>query len=154
MEKDKEILKEYMLKEIDIIEDIIKRMAFNSFLIKGWAVTLISVALLLKGGTIQNSIAFFPLFAFWYLDAFFLRQERAYRKLYEWVIQNRLKTDEKLFDMNAGLRFDAEVDPIRQIMVSKTLKVFYGTILFILMLYNILLFIVPLLMTIIMSIKI
>ncbi len=32
--EDKESLKEYMLKEIDIIQDIIKRMGFNSFMIK------------------------------------------------------------------------------------------------------------------------
>jgi len=35
---EKESLKEYMLKEIDIIQEIIKRMAFNSFMIKGWAI--------------------------------------------------------------------------------------------------------------------
>jgi hypothetical protein len=33
--ENKNNLKEYMLKEIDIIQDIIKRMAFNSFMIKG-----------------------------------------------------------------------------------------------------------------------
>ena len=69
-----ELLKEYMFKEIDIIQDIINRMAFNSFLIKGWTVTLVSVALLLKGNTYQVLIAFIPLLAFWYLDAYFLWQ--------------------------------------------------------------------------------
>ena len=33
--ENKESLKEYILKEIEIIQDIIKRMAFNSFMIKG-----------------------------------------------------------------------------------------------------------------------
>jgi len=33
--ENKESLKEYMLKEIEIVQDIIKRMAFNSFMIKG-----------------------------------------------------------------------------------------------------------------------
>jgi len=33
--ENKESLKEYMLKEIEIIQDILKRMAFNSFMIKG-----------------------------------------------------------------------------------------------------------------------
>ena len=32
--ENKENLKEYMLKEIEIIQDTIKRMAFNSFMIK------------------------------------------------------------------------------------------------------------------------
>ena len=99
--EEKESLKEYMLKEVDIIQDIIKRMAFNSFMIKGWAITLVVVALLLKGTEYQVWIAFIPLLVFWFLDAYFLWQERMYRKLYEWVVNNRMKTDEYLFDMNA-----------------------------------------------------
>jgi hypothetical protein len=35
--ENKESLKEYMLKEIEIIQDFIKLIAFNSFIIKGWA---------------------------------------------------------------------------------------------------------------------
>ena len=38
--ENKESLKEYTIKEIQIIQDTIKRMAFNSFMIKGWAITL------------------------------------------------------------------------------------------------------------------
>ena len=67
-------LKEYMLKEVDIIQEIIRRMAFNSFMIKGWAITLVVVALLLKGTEYQVWIAFIPLLAFWFLDAYFLWQ--------------------------------------------------------------------------------
>jgi hypothetical protein len=66
--ENKESLKEYMLKEIEIIQDIIKRMAFNSFMIKGWAITLVVVSLLLKGtDKYQIWIAFIPLlvFGFW-----------------------------------------------------------------------------------------
>ena len=61
---DKETLNKYMLKEIDLIQDIIKRMAFNSFMIKGWAITLIVIALLLKGAEYQVWIAFIPLLVF------------------------------------------------------------------------------------------
>lgn len=87
-------LKEYMLKEIDIIQEIIKRMAYNSVIIKGWTITLVVATLLLKGDRHQVCIAFIPALMFWYLDAYFLWQERMYRKLYAWVINNRLKTDE------------------------------------------------------------
>lgn len=45
----KGIPKEYMLKEIEIIQDVIRQMGFNSFVIKGWAITLVVVILLLKG---------------------------------------------------------------------------------------------------------
>ena len=37
MPNHKDELKDYMLKEIEIIQDMIKRMAFNSFLINGWS---------------------------------------------------------------------------------------------------------------------
>ena len=139
---DKESLKEYMLKEIELIQDIIKRMAFNSFMIKGWAITLVVVSLLLKGtDKYEIWIAFIPLLVFWFLDAYFLWQERMYRKLYEWVINNRLKTDEYLFDMNA-YRFKDEVQSKLRIMFSITLGWFYGSIAILIVIYSIFLFLV------------
>jgi hypothetical protein len=132
--EEKESLREYMLKEIDIVQDIIKRMAFNSFMIKGWAITLVVVTLLLKGEEYQVWIAFIPLLVFWFLDAYFLWQERMYRKLYEWVVKNRLKTDEYLFDMNA-YRFKDEVQSKLRIMLSITLGWFYASIAILIMIY-------------------
>jgi hypothetical protein len=132
---DKEILKEYMLKEVDIIQDIIKRMAFNSFMIKGWAITLVILTLLLRGTKHQVWIAFIPLLVFWFLDAYFLWQERMYRKLYEWVINNRLKTDEYLFDVNA-YRFKDEVQSRFRIMFSITLGWFYCSIAILVVIYS------------------
>jgi len=134
MEYTKEELKEFMLKEIEIIQDIIKRMAFNSFVIKGWTITLVAVILLLKGGKYQVFIAFIPLFVFWFLDAYFLWQERLYRRLYNWVINNRLKTAEYLFDMNA-YRFKNEEQSKLRIMFSITLGWFYGSILILTLIY-------------------
>ena len=131
---DKESLKEYMFKEIDIIQDFIKRMAFNSFMIKGWAITLVVITLLLKGTEYQVWLAFIPLLVFWFLDAYFLWQERLYRKLYDWVINNRLKTDEYLFDMNA-YRFKDEVQSKFRIMFSVTLGWFYGSIAILIIIY-------------------
>ena len=134
MEYTKEELKEFMLKEIEIIQDIIKRMAFNSFVIKGWTITLVAVTLLLKGGKYQVFIAFIPLFVFWFLDAYFLWQERLYRRLYNWVIENRLKTSEYLFNMNA-YRFKDEEQSKLRIMFSITLGWFYGSILILTLIY-------------------
>ena len=139
MDKDNATLKEYMLKEIDIVQDIIKRMAFNSFMIKGWAITLVVVTLLLKGTKLQVLIAFIPLLVFWFLDAYFLWQERMYRKLYDWIISNRLKTEEHLFDMNA-YRFKDEVQSKFRIMFSITLGWFYGSIAILTVIYAVILF--------------
>ena len=137
----KESMREYMLKEIEIIQDIIKRMAFNSFMIKGWAITLVVGALLLKGTKYQVWIAFIPLLVFWFLDAYFLWQERMYRKLYDWVINNRLKTEEHLFNMNA-YRFKDEVQSKFRIMFSMTLGWFYGSIAILILIYSFFLFLV------------
>lgn len=134
-----ENLQNAMFKEIDLIQDIIKRMASNSFLIKGWTITLVAVALLLNGDNTHASIAFIPLISFWFLDAFFLWQERMYRKLYKWVVSNRMKTEEFLFDLNA-YRFEEEVDGKLKTMFSITLVWFYATILILIFIYQIILF--------------
>jgi len=136
---DKEDRSTYLLKEIDIIQGIITRMAHNSFLIKGWTITLVVVTLLLKGSNFQILIACIPLLVFWFLDAYFLWQERMYRKLYGWVIQNRLETDEYLFDMNA-YRFEKEVQSRFRIMFSITLGWFYGSIAILITVYSVLVF--------------
>jgi len=130
-------LKEFMIKEIEIIQDIIKRMAFNSFMVKGWTVTLVAVTLLLKGAKHQVLIAFIPLLVFWFLDAYFLWLERLYRRLYNWVIKNRLQTDEYLFDMSID-RFKYDEQPKLRIMFSITLGWFYGSIFILTVLYAIL----------------
>lgn len=132
---DKESLKKYMFKEIDIIQDVIKRMAFNSFMIKGWAITLVVITLLLKGTEYQIWLAFIPVLVFWFLDAYFLWQERLYRKLYDWVVNNRLKTDEYLLDMNA-YRFKDEVQSKFKTMFSITLGWFYGSIAILIIIYT------------------
>lgn len=124
---EKEQIAKFFVEELKIIQDIIKRMAFNSFMIKGWAITLVVATLLLKGDRYQALIAFIPLLVFWFLDAYFLQQEKLYRELYKWVVVNRLKTEEHLFDMNA-YRFKDNVRSKLRIMFSITLGWFYGAV--------------------------
>ncbi len=103
---DQETLREYMFKEVDVLQGIINRMGFNSFMIKGWTVTLVAVTLLLKASDKQHAmLAFIPLLVFWGLDAYFLWLERKFRDLYKWVIENRPKGNaEKLLDVNPNDR--------------------------------------------------
>jgi len=96
-------------------------------LIKGGIIVLV-VALLLKGNKYHTLIAFIPILVFWFLDAYFLRLERLYRRLYNWVKDNRLKTQDFLFDLNYK-RFEKEEQSILRIMFSMTLVLFYGSIL-------------------------
>ena len=129
---DNENLREYLLKETEIVQDIISRIANNSFLIKGWAVTLVVASLLLKGTSYHHFVAFIPWIVFWYYDAYFLRLERLYRKLYDWLVENRLKNNEYLLDVSKDKiekRFGKEVPSKLKLAFSTTLIVFYGFLL-------------------------
>lgn len=126
--------KEILHKEIDLIQSVISRMANNSFLLKGWTVTIIVAVLALTKDTIvTNNVTYFsltlliPLCVFWYLDAFFLHKERCYRELYNWVITNRPKSNEDLYNLDYT-RFEDNVDSICKTMRTSTLGVFYGII--------------------------
>jgi len=74
------------MKRLDHLQGIIQRLAGNSFLIKGWAVTLVSAVLgfALKDATTSPLayLAIVPILLFWGLDAYYLAVERNARKLY------------------------------------------------------------------------
>jgi len=76
------------IKHLEMIQGVIKRLAGNSFLMKGWSVTLISALFVLsaeKANERYACVALLPALIFWGLDAFYLRLERLYRKLYDAV---------------------------------------------------------------------
>lgn len=136
---EKEQIEKFFVEEMKIVQDIIKRIVFNSFMIKGWAVTLVVATLLLKGEKYQVLIAFIPLVVFWFLDAYFLQQEKLYRELFKWVVENRLKTSDYFFDMNA-YRFKDAVPSRLRIMFSITLGWFYGCVAVLTIIYTFMLF--------------
>lgn len=135
---DNEAKRKCLLDESKIVQDIISRMANNSFLIKGWAVTLVVASLLLKGLYYDYFIAFIPWGIFWIYDAYFLRLERLYRELYDWLIANRLTKDEFFLDVSkksVEKRFGKQVKCTIQLMFSKVLIAFYGFLFFIILLW-------------------
>jgi len=79
----------HKLKHLEFIQNIITRMNSNSFLIKGWSITLISAlfALAAKDANINYVlITYVVIPVFWLLDGFFIATERQYRDLYNSVI--------------------------------------------------------------------
>ena len=127
--------KEILHKEIDLIQGVITRMANNSFMLKGWLISLIAVVLALSKDSWLSCnpamiclILCFPIIIFWYLDAFFLHREKCYRKLYEWVILNRPTSNEHLYSLDFS-RFKKNVQSVFRIMFSQTLFPFYGVVL-------------------------
>jgi hypothetical protein len=73
-------------KHLDYIYNTINRMSTNSFIIKGWLITLISAIFVLSDNTTNQDFLYISILTipvFWYLNAFFLKNERKYRKLYD-----------------------------------------------------------------------
>ena len=116
-------------KHLEFIQLTITRMAANSFLLKGWCVTLIAAlaALTTKDARIDVIwIAIFPALTFWGLDAFYLRQERLFRKLYDHV---RVKPEGDIDYALDTRPFNDQVDGWIGTLLSKTLLPFYGAVL-------------------------
>jgi hypothetical protein len=85
---------------LQMIQAVITRMANNSFLLKGWAVTLVA-GLFALGAAGQDArlgfTALVPTFAFWCLDAYYLQQERLFRRVYNKARQPEANMQ---YDMN------------------------------------------------------
>ncbi len=90
---------ESKIKHLEFLQNVINRMANNSFTLKGWAVTLVSGIFVLSGKDTDKLyflVAYIPVIVFWFLDAYYLLQERLYRSLYEKV----RRTDENNIDFS------------------------------------------------------
>lgn len=119
-------------KHLEFIQNVIARMANNSFLLKGWAVTLVAALFALAA---QNTnlnfviLGFFPVIAFWILDAYYLRQERLFRQLFNVI---RIKDADKIQPNESFLMdtssYEGKVQSWFRIMFSKTIGIFYGMI--------------------------
>ncbi|MCI0144158.1 hypothetical protein KNN17_21655 [Arthrobacter bambusae] len=73
-------------KHMDYVQAVINRLAGNSFLMKGWALTVSSALLGLavsQSKPLMALIAAMPALAFWIQDTYFLRQERAFRAMFD-----------------------------------------------------------------------
>lgn len=130
---------ENKIKHIEIIQDTIKRMADNSFKIKGWCITIVTAII---GIAIDKSnydllvASLFPIILFWYLDAFFLRQEKLFRELYDFI---RMKKDSDDIDFSMDTTpFKDTVENEWGIMYSKTLAAFYSIPAFLFIIFAIL----------------
>lgn len=119
---------EHKLKHLEFIQTIIARMANNSFLIKGWSVTIAAAffALAAKDSDqIFSVLAIFPILVFWYLDAYYLRQERLFRHLYNKV---RTEKDIEPFSLSTGAHAH-EIQGAFRTMLAESTILFHGVIL-------------------------
>ncbi len=113
---------------LGMIQTAITRMASNSFLIKRWSVTLVAALFALaaaNGNARFVYLAFFPTFMFWALDAYFLRQERLFRKLYDHARVLDAASVDYSMDTQS---FETQVSCTMRVALSPTLGLFHGTI--------------------------
>jgi hypothetical protein len=90
-------MEECTVKHLEFIQNIITRMNTNSFQIKGMSITIIAAILALyasSGVPIYFFVAFIPTILFWFLDAYYLQQERKFRGIYNDIV--RLNKEENL----------------------------------------------------------
>ncbi|WP_432013375.1 hypothetical protein [Streptomyces cucumeris] len=81
-------LSQEQVTHLEFIQAVITRLGNNSFLVKGWCLTLAAglLAFAAEGSRVSVAVtAFVPLVAFWLLDGYFLWQERLFRALYDRV---------------------------------------------------------------------
>ena len=111
------------LKHLEFIQNAINRMANNSFIIKGWCITLaVALIALLEKKDINKCyivFSFLPLLFFWFLDAFYLKTERQYRRLYTDISKKGKKE----------IDFSMDITPYKECygeaLFSRTLLPFY-----------------------------
>ena len=113
---------ENKLRHLEMIQEIINRMATNSFALKGWAVTLVAGIFALASKDTDKMyflIAYVPVLVFWGLDSYYLMQERLYRALYDKT--RRLDDTEIDFSMKATpAEFGGEKNSYCSCVLSKT----------------------------------
>jgi hypothetical protein len=122
---------ESKLKHLEFIQTVITRMNTNSFLIKGWTITIVSALFVLAAKDSNVKLVFISYLCitlFWILDGFYLSLERKYRCLYNQVIE--VPNDKIDFKMNTS-EFNLGKQTWLRCIFSKTLSIFYCVLLII-----------------------
>ncbi len=87
-------------KHLEFVQNVITRLNANSFQIKGWMITIVTALLALYASStnvVYVFIAILPIIVFWILDAYYLKQEISYRKLYQDIVDGNCT---KTFNMD------------------------------------------------------
>lgn len=130
-------------KHLDYLQQTTTRMATVSFQIKTWNVGLVTAILAFAARDRAPEFlwaAFFPALMLWYLDSFYLRQERLFRALYDAV---RKGESVEPFAMDTSPYAENPSMQRRRVFFSETLLSFHGTILAVIVLAMLLLWQCP-----------
>jgi len=124
-------MEEEKIKHLEFIQNIITRMNTNSFQIKEWTVALVTAILALYAATKNNCfilLGVLPALLFWFLDTYYLTQERKFRGLYNDVAGIKENPKEiKLFEMRPDLYVGGKY-AYWNVLRSVTIVNFYASI--------------------------
>ncbi len=122
------------IAHLEMIQNVVTRMASNSFALKALAVALTAGVLAFAGAAPDPTAlvvlaALVPVLMLWVLDARYLRLERLFRRLYDAV---RRGAAAEPFSMDIA-PFEADEESTLRIAVSWSVSWFYGAIAIVLM---------------------
>lgn len=93
-------------QHLSFIQGVITRMNSNSFSMKGWMVAIVSALCAVYAANPSSEASYIYFIAaiiadilFCFLDAYYLKMEKEYRKLYDKVLKSPEETD---FNMKIG----------------------------------------------------
>jgi hypothetical protein len=120
------------VKHMEMIQGVISRLGTNSFLIKGWGITVAAAFWGFGIGEKEWGLALaslIPIALFWWLDGYFLRVERLFRALHE-AVRTGEPTVEPFFMAASKTEFASKVADTsrRDVLFSETLFAFYGAL--------------------------
>ncbi|MFJ8489373.1 hypothetical protein ACIRBZ_13550 [Streptomyces sp. NPDC094038] len=121
-------LSEQDVKHLELLQSVISRLGNNSFLVKGWCITLDSTLTAMAHGrppwsTIPVTVT--VAIGFWLLDGYYLRQERLFRGLHERVATGG-EAPPPRFTMDAH-RYGGEA-PWLPVLLSRPMLFCYGSL--------------------------
>lgn len=117
------------IEHLRLIQAVVDRMSRNSFSIKAGALTVVAGLLAVAFGInhwMVSAIGMIPIAILWGLDAFFIRQERIFRRLYDTIRLGSAPEigSTKYFSMDTN-QIQFEVKAIPKTMFTRTLPFFY-----------------------------
>lgn len=118
---------ELKARHLEMIQRVISRMASNSFMLKGWAITLAAGVFALSAKDSNNLyflIAYVPIILFWFLDSLYLQMERQFKVLYKDVADS--KTHDATFKMERPKPNLEQQTCYMQSLMSRTEVAFYA----------------------------
>ncbi|NTS41918.1 hypothetical protein HRG84_13460 [Flavisolibacter sp. BT320] len=120
------------IKYFELLQNIITRMNSNSFMIKGWAITIVSAVLALLASTDNQSfiaITAVPILVFWISDSFYLQTERRFVTLYKKAIVKNSTLEAFSMDIKADAIKNQQGNSYFESFFSRTILSFYLSLL-------------------------